>query len=157
MTLWLDFETKSECDLKLHGAYNYARHPTTQVLCMAYAFGDEEVRLWTPLHPFPERVANHEGQIRAHNAAFERLIFQHVLGLDFKLEQYYCTATQARANCAPGGLEDAGRPQGRGAGARLLHTALRRVTREAAGAVRVLHAGRARHARDQPVYEGSHR
>jgi len=107
--LFCDFETRSHCDLKRHGVYAYARHPTTQVLCMAYAFGDEEVRLWTPLHPFPERVANHEGQIRAHNAAFERLIFQHVLGLDFKLEQFYCTATQARVNCAPGGLEDVGR------------------------------------------------
>jgi DNA polymerase len=31
------------------------------------------------------------------------------LQVPFKLEQFYCTATQARANCAPGGLEDVGR------------------------------------------------
>jgi DNA polymerase len=59
--------------------------------------------------PFPEAVRNHTGQIRAHNATFERLIFWYVLQIDFKLEQFYCTATQARANCAPGSLEDVGR------------------------------------------------
>ena len=45
----------------------------------------------------------------AHNAAFERLIFWYVLQVEFKLEQFYCTAAQARANCAPGSLEDVGR------------------------------------------------
>jgi DNA polymerase len=58
---------------------------------------------------FPREVFNHKGKIRAHNAAFERLMFWYVLGIDFELEQFYCTATQARANCAPGSLEDAGR------------------------------------------------
>ena len=52
--------------------------------------------------------------MRAHNAAFERLIWWYVLCPDFgvpepKLEQFYCTASQARANCAPGSLEDVGR------------------------------------------------
>jgi len=31
MALWLDFETRSECDLKAAGVYNYARHGTTRV------------------------------------------------------------------------------------------------------------------------------
>jgi len=47
--------------------------------------------------------------VYAHNAAFERLIFWYVLQVEFKLEQFYCTAAQARANCAPGSLEDVGR------------------------------------------------
>jgi DNA polymerase len=76
---------------------------------MSYAFDDEDVVTWLPAEPFPERVRNYTGQIRAHNAAFERLIFWYVLQIDFKLEQFYCTATQARANCAPGSLEDVGR------------------------------------------------
>jgi DNA polymerase len=37
------------------------------------------------------------------------LIFWYVLQIEFKLEQFYCTAAQARANCAPGSLEDVGR------------------------------------------------
>ena len=103
--IWVDFETRSECDLKTEGVYNYARHPSTHVLCMSYAFDDEPVQTWRPGDPMPQ----FDGQIRAHNAAFERLIFWHVLGHQIPLEQFYCTAAQARANCAPGSLEDVGR------------------------------------------------
>jgi len=109
MILWLDFETRSECDLTTRGAYNYAMDMTTDVLCMAYAFDDEDVQVWTPDQPFPQRVLEHKGQVRAHNAAFERLIFWYVLHVNFELEQFYCTAAQARSNCAPGSLEDVGR------------------------------------------------
>jgi DNA polymerase bacteriophage-type len=117
MTMWCDFETRSECDLKTRGVYNYAQDPSTAVLCMAYAFADEDVELWTPDQPFPARVADHfcnGGRIYAHNAAFERLILWYVICPDFNvpepaLEQFYCTATQARANCMPGSLEDVGR------------------------------------------------
>jgi DNA polymerase len=107
--LWLDFETRSMCDLRSKGVYNYAQDASTDVLCMSYAFDDEDVVTWIPSEPFPERVRSYTGQIRAHNAAFERLIFWYVLQINFKLEQFYCTATQARANCAPGSLEDVGR------------------------------------------------
>jgi len=107
--LWLDFETRSRCDLRSKGVYNYAQDMSTDVLCMSYAFDDEDVRTWLPGQPFPDAVRNHTGQIRAHNAAFERLIFWYVLQVPFALEQFYCTAAQARANCAPGSLEDVGR------------------------------------------------
>jgi DNA polymerase len=116
-TLWLDFETRSRCDLRSRGVYNYAQDRSTSVLCMSYAFDDDEVVTWTPDQPFPRRVAEHTGQIRAHNAAFERLIFWFILCPDQgicepSLSQFYCTATQARANCAPGSLEDVGRFSG---------------------------------------------
>jgi DNA polymerase len=107
--LWIDFETRSRCDLTARGVYNYAQDGTTDVLCMSYAFDDDEVVTWTPDMPFPDAVRQHTGQIRAHNAAFERLIFWYVLHCDFQLEQFYCTAAQARANCLPGSLEDVGR------------------------------------------------
>ena len=117
--LYIDFETRSRCDLKSRGVYNYAQDASTEVLCMSYAFDDDDVKTWLPfVHdehshvkkmPFPIQVANYTGQIYAHNAAFERLIFWYVLQINFKLEQFYCTATQARANCAPGKLEDVGR------------------------------------------------
>ena len=107
--LYCDFETRSRCDLRSKGVYNYAQDISTEVLCMSYAFDDEDVRTWLPSQPFPEFIRNHKGQIRAHNAAFERLMFWYVLQVPFKLEQFYCTAAQARANCAPGKLEDVGR------------------------------------------------
>ena len=115
--LWLDYETKSACDLRSRGSYNYARHLSTQIICMAYAFDDEDVALWWPLEPFPQKIVDFietGGQIRAHNAGFDRLITEYVLCQDFDvptpaLFQWYCTAAQARANCAPGSLEDVGR------------------------------------------------
>ena len=109
MILWTDFETKSNCDLISRGGYNYAQDASTEVLCMSYAFDDGDVTTWTPDQPFPDEVRNFKGQIRAHNAAFERLIFWYVLQINFDLTQFYCTATQARANCLPASLEDIGR------------------------------------------------
>ena len=103
--IWVDFETRSACDLKSAGVYNYAQSLSTEVLCMAYAYDDGDVQIWTG-GPLPDFTGH---QIRAHNAAFERLIFWYVLQKDYPLEQFYCTAAQARANCAPGSLEDAGR------------------------------------------------
>ena len=107
--LWIDFETRSRCDLSSKGVYNYAQDGTTDVLCMSYAFDDDEVITWTPDQPFPDAVRHHKGRIYAHNAAFERLIFWYVLQVNFDLTQFYCTAAQARANCLPGSLEDVGR------------------------------------------------
>jgi DNA polymerase len=108
--IFIDFECRSECDLPARGVYNYARDPSTQVLCMAWAIDDGEVSVWTPGQAFPK----FDGLIYAHNAAFERLIWTYVLGPDHgvpvpALEQFVCTAAQARANCAPGSLEDVGR------------------------------------------------
>ena len=107
--LFVDFESKSACDLKKFGIYNYCQDRSTEVLCMSYAFDGDVVQTWTPDQPFPEAVRNYKGEIRCHNSTFERLIFWYVLGINFKLEQFYCTATQARANCLPGSLEDIGR------------------------------------------------
>ena len=109
--IFLDFETRSRCDLLTRGVYNYAQDASTEVICMSYAFDNDEVRTWRPGEPLPQIG---DAQIRAHNAAFERLIFWYVLCPEFDLpepplEQFYCTATQARANCAPGSLEDVGR------------------------------------------------
>lgn len=109
MTVWLDFETRSACDLKTAGVYNYAQDASTEVLCLSYAFDDGEVVTWLPGQPLPDFTGC---MIYAHNAAFERLILWYVLQVNIPLESFYCTAAQARANCAPGSLEDVGRFMG---------------------------------------------
>ena len=43
--LHIDFETRSELDIKKVGAYKYAKHPSTEILCMAYAIDDEPVQI----------------------------------------------------------------------------------------------------------------
>ena len=120
--LWGDTETRSECNLPVSGSYNYAQHPSTQLILFNWAFDDEDVEEWWPScgKPFPERVKQHirdGGQLRFHNAGFDRLIFEYVVCPDYgvptpRIEQWYCTAAQSRANCAPGSLEDAGRFMG---------------------------------------------
>lgn len=107
--LWLDFETRSRCDLNQEGAYNYALDLSTEALCLCYAFDDGDIETWRRGETFPVKVKEYKGQIRAHNAAFDRLIMTYVLGIETALEQWYCTATQARANCMPGKLGDLGR------------------------------------------------
>jgi DNA polymerase len=111
--IWLDFETRSECDLTTAGVYNYARHPTTQILCMAFAFNNDSVNVTTNVSEMRKIISEaHDQQICAHNAAFERLIITHVLGIPMVIDRFYCTSAQARANCMPGSLEDVGRFMG---------------------------------------------
>lgn len=40
--LILDYETRSRCDLKKAGAYEYANHPTTQIMCISWRLGTRE-------------------------------------------------------------------------------------------------------------------
>lgn len=87
MQISIDFETYSECDIKTAGGYNYAAHPTTEVLCMAWAIDDEEPQLWVPGEDIPERLhdAIEDGaEIWAWNAAFERAVWEH------KIAPKYC-------------------------------------------------------------------
>lgn len=115
--LWLDYESRSECDLLAKGSFNYAQHLSTKMICAAYAFDDEDVQLWWADEPVPQRIADYfasGGQIRCHNEEFDRLLTWYVVCPDYglaepTLERWYCTAAQARANCAPGSLEDVGR------------------------------------------------
>ena len=111
MIVHVDFETRSRCNLLTAGVYNYAQDVCTDVMCMSYAYDDGEVQTWLPGQPLPDFTGY---QIRAWNAAFERLIFWYVLQQDYPLESFYCTAAEARANCSPGNLEDAGRFAGAG-------------------------------------------
>ena len=115
--LSIDFETASDSDLFKLGVYHYAQDPSTRVLMMGWAFDDDDVEVWTPNQPFPQRVIDHikrRGEIRAWNAQFERLIWWYVLGPDLglpepALEQFRCSAARARAHGMPGALKDCGK------------------------------------------------
>lgn len=113
--LGVDWETKSAFDLIKGGAHAYARHPSTDVLCAAYAFDDEEPEVWTPGQPVPQRVIdyvlNSNGPIFAFNSEFERQLWIHVLGPKHgwpvpPLERFHCTASMAAAMALPRRLGD---------------------------------------------------
>lgn len=117
-TLHIDFETRSQVDLKKKGIYNYASDLSTQIIMMGYAFGKEPAQVWVPSEVFPERVIEHirsSGYLFAFNAQFERLIWAYVLSQDFPevpnpdLRQWKCTAAQVRSHGLPGDLASVGR------------------------------------------------
>ena len=116
MKLHIDFETKSAVDLIKAGSHAYASHPSTDVLCMGYAFGDEPVQLWLPNQPLPKRVVDHvaNGQmVCAWNlSGFEFLIWNRILVFKYGapmlvLKQCQDTMALAYAMALPGQLQHA--------------------------------------------------
>lgn len=118
MILQIDFETYSACDLKTAGLDNYAKHPTTGVHCMAWAFDEDPgVRIFAPMmsNAACQLALDHVaggGLVYAHNAAFELAIWNNVCvpkygWPELKLEQVRCTMAMAYAMSLPGSLEKA--------------------------------------------------
>lgn len=114
--LHIDFETRSELDLRQVGLHRYARHPSTDVWCMAWAVDEAEPSLWTPAgHDDPAYARAHVEAglpVKAHNAPFELEIWNEILVKRYGWpplapEQTYCTMAQAYAMGLPGALEDA--------------------------------------------------
>ena len=113
MTVSVDFETRSTVDLKRTGVYRYAQDKTTDVWCMAYAFDDADPKVWRPVDELdPELVeyVKNGGELRAWNANFERTIWNDILAKKYgwpktEVEQWVCTASEARAMALPGSLD----------------------------------------------------
>lgn len=116
----LDFETRSEVDIKSMGAYEYARHPSTEILCAGYKIDDEPASLWTPKDGEPEAILEaieREAVIVCHNKMFEDCIIQMVLpkytkkGFGFALphHRFRCSAAKAAMHGLPRDLERASR------------------------------------------------
>ena len=116
MTLEIDFETRSAVDLKKRGVYNYMASETTEPLMASYSINQNPVNRWRPPAPCPPDIVEHVtagGMISAHNAAFERLLWQYVLTPRYgwpavKTEQFRCTAATAAAMSLPRALGDLG-------------------------------------------------
>lgn len=87
MDIFLDFESRSPLDIKKAGAYAYAEHPDTEVLCLAIKVDDGATRIWRPEwveFPYDGLQLTDEGlrfriemadHIHAHNAGYERCMW----------------------------------------------------------------------------------
>jgi len=111
--LRLDYETRSEVELTEVGLYNYAIHPSTKVLMLAWATANDEPRLWLPHEgPMPNELLgmlhNPDVEISAFNSAFERYITQYVLGITIPASRFQDPQASARYLSLPANLEDAG-------------------------------------------------
>ena len=114
--LHLDFETYSDRDLKVCGAFRYAEDPATEALILGWAIGDDDpiaVDLTLPdamtrLAPVFEWIASGR-RVIAHNSQFERLIWEKVCRFPVNPEprQWDCTAARARMLAIPGSLDGA--------------------------------------------------
>lgn len=114
--LKIDFETRSVIDLLTQGVYRYAAHSSTDALMASYKIGNGPLRRWKRGQPCPDDIRSHVeagGEIKAHNAAFERLIWWHVMNARHgwpkpRLEQFRCTAVTAAALSLPRSLDRLG-------------------------------------------------
>lgn len=104
--VYLDYETRSESNLKNVGAYKYSLHPTTEVICACYKVQGEGVKTWYALddEPLPDDLRRYLSrpdiyEIVAHNSFFEYCITRNVLGFKRGPETYNCTASRGSA-CA---------------------------------------------------------
>lgn len=115
MNIYFDVETRSIVDLKKSGAYVYADHPTTDVLCMGYAFDDGPVKLWKLGESPPSTLGQaleSDAKFIAHNAQFDHIIWNRVCVPKYgwpklPIENTHCTMVMAYALGLPGSLERA--------------------------------------------------
>lgn len=122
-TVHIDFETASRTDLIKSGVYRYAEDPTTKTWGFAYQFDVDgalgPVKQWRPGYPDPIELLNHVaagGIVVAHNAGFERRIWNEVLPRNYGLThwpriqiwQQDCTMARAAAIAHPQSLDKLG-------------------------------------------------
>jgi DNA polymerase len=113
--LFWDIESRSAASLRLVGGWNYAAHPTTEILCICYAVDDGAVQTWLPGQPVPKPflAAARDPQLWrliAHNFEFERAMLECVLiskhGFPtIPIEAQHCSMAVALANAYPAELE----------------------------------------------------
>lgn len=103
----MDFEARSEVDITKVGAHAYAEHPSTELLCCAWATGlTMPVELWLPDEPPPLEWELHDYYWVAHNKDTERLLLKHKLGMVVPPERWIDTATVTSAAGMPRNLHD---------------------------------------------------
>jgi DNA polymerase len=109
--LHLDFETRSPLDIRRVGLDRYAR--SAEVLMMAWAVNDQPPQIWLPSESvIPEQLEvllmggwGGSGVVPiAWNAAFERAILTHCLGIASPVEQWIDPSVIARYAGLPGKL-----------------------------------------------------
>lgn len=111
----IDFETRSDIDLKRHGASVYFASPHARVLLGSYKIGGGPLRRWRYPDPCPDdlRAAIEGGaDIHAHGAQFEYLCFRWLHEtLDWPMpadDRFVCTAAMAAAMSLPRDLDSLG-------------------------------------------------
>ena len=115
----IDFETRSEADIKDVGARVYAEHPSTEILMVSYGFKVDKITNWNPFtskyqEPYTLLALAKAGfMLRAFNSEFEYWIWNIVATRQFgwpslPVEQFYDVMAMSTAMAFPASLEKAG-------------------------------------------------
>lgn len=113
--LIIDFETRSELDLKKVGIWRYVNHPSTRILCFAIKYeGRREIFYDPDILPgwLFQALLDEDVEIHAHNAAVERLIMQIICAKRHgwpwvDTDRFRCSAARVSRMAIPRKLEKA--------------------------------------------------
>lgn len=127
MKLLIDFESRSRADLPAVGQHLYARHPSTEVMCLGWKIiGEGEAKVLTMPGVYTDDpsetkefkyAVKHAEFVVAHNAPFEQAMWKHcllpttTLGASLPYlppEKWLCTLSMASILALPRSLENAG-------------------------------------------------
>lgn len=129
MKLVIDFESRSLVDLRKTTTSRYAEDPSTEVLCLAIKVDDHPPEYWCPDFVWDKLPPDFQAQgklilsevldlvvraesISAHNASFERLIWNHIMVKrygcpEIPISKWRCTAAVAAMHSLPRSLDQA--------------------------------------------------
>lgn len=109
--LSIDIETYSSSDLVKSGVFAYCDAPDFKILLFAYAFDDEDVKIFEPDKGIPRSVfkaLTDPNVIKtAYNAEFEITCIQNAFGIKIDPAQWRCTMIQAAEMGLPQSLGQA--------------------------------------------------
>ncbi len=120
----LDFETRSRCNIWECGAWVYSQHPSTEILCLAFAIDEGPVKIWThddflfqknlgwPSNDLFKAIKD-GSLLCAHNALFEESIWANIMVKHYgcprvPITQWRCTMAKALARSLPRSLKEVG-------------------------------------------------
>lgn len=101
--LHIDFETSSKAKIQDTGTYRYCSDPTTEVICVGWAFDDEPVQVSERLPNEIRRHIREGGLVYAHNASMEEQVLYHIYGIENV--NMRCTSAVASYHALPASLE----------------------------------------------------
>lgn len=128
--IFIDFETRSEANIKETGAWVYSLHPSTDVLCVAVKLNDLPTTLRTAANLrtmkllgniektfLYQKIVQGEELFEAHNAFFEKSIWQNVMVKKYGWPEiadhrWRCSASVAAYHALPRSLKGAGKVLG---------------------------------------------
>jgi DNA polymerase len=123
--LHVDIETYSSVDITTSGSYKYFESPDFEILMIAYAIDDEQIKVFDmtikgQVYPLDLAKALTDPNVEkhAHNANFERNAFK-AYGFDVPVEQWFCSAVKAGYCGLPLSLDGASKAMNLGSSGKL--------------------------------------